>query len=106
MTNPYVTYWAWEQRVSPTQKLVLLAFAGHANEVFDCWPSEARLGELTGLPVRTVRRAVHELEAKGLILYLRLRLKQDRRICCRAGCRADWSGSGDGNPSRRCNQGQ
>ncbi len=89
MTHTYVMDWAWDQRVSPTQKLVLLAFAGHASEAFDSWPSELRLGQLTGLPMRAVRKAVHELEAKGLLLCLRLRLKREMRTCCRAGCRAD-----------------
>jgi hypothetical protein len=70
--------WAWDQRVSPTQKLVLLALAEFASEAYDCWPGEERLMQLTGLPVRAVSKAVRGLETKGLILCLRLKLIKEK----------------------------
>lgn len=59
--------WAWNQQVSPTQKLLLLSLAEHANEAGECWPCGLRLQELTGLSVRAIRNAVRELEALELI---------------------------------------
>lgn len=78
--------WVWNQRISPTQKLVLIALAEHASEAYDCWPGMERLMALTGLPTRAVDKALRDLEAKGLILCLRLKLFKDNRgcsgICC------------------------
>ena len=71
--------WAWEQRIRPTLKLVLIALADHASESYDCWPGEERLVELTGLPALAVNKAIHHLEAKGLILCLRLKLIEEKR---------------------------
>jgi DNA-binding MarR family transcriptional regulator len=76
--NRYVMAWAWDQRVSPTQKLVLLALAQHASETYDCWPGEERLMELTGLPLHAVSKAVCDLETMGLILCLRLKLIREK----------------------------
>lgn len=60
--------WAWSQTVTPTQKLVLLSLAEHANDSGGCWPSTARLRELTGLSERAIRNAVRELEKLGLLI--------------------------------------
>jgi DNA-binding transcriptional ArsR family regulator len=59
--------WAWAQDTSPTQKLVLLALAEHANDGYACWPSIHRLQERTGLSRRGVQKALRELEQRGLV---------------------------------------
>ncbi|MES9969531.1 MAG: helix-turn-helix domain-containing protein [Candidatus Thiodiazotropha sp.] len=74
--------WAWEQKISPTLKLVLLALAEYISEEADRWPSEKRLEQLTGLPGPVVIKAIKQLEAKGLILCLRLCLIREKGICC------------------------
>lgn len=66
-----LTAWAAEVRgLTPTQKLVLMMLAhccnGSAGAAV-CWPSQARLAELTGLSERSVRYALRELEARCLI---------------------------------------
>ncbi|PVV10702.1 MAG: hypothetical protein B6D77_08010 [gamma proteobacterium symbiont of Ctena orbiculata] len=83
--------WAWDQKLSPTLKLVLLALAEYISEDVDRWPSEKRLEQQTGLPMRVVIKAVGELEAMGLILCLRLRLMKEKRMCCGINCFLDCS---------------
>ena len=56
--------WAYSQRLKAPSKLVLVALAEHGEE---CWPSMSRLEEMSGYSVRTVIRAVQELERTGLI---------------------------------------
>lgn len=53
--------WAWSQDISPTQKLVLLALARHADKAGRCWPKMTTLMSMTGLKKRTVIYAVNEL---------------------------------------------
>lgn len=62
---------AWAMRVeglSPTAKFVLIVLAdahnGHSGE---CYPSVARIAETTGFSESTVKYAVRDLEADGLI---------------------------------------
>ena len=60
--------WAWAQAVTPTQKLVLLSLAEHANDQGgSCFPCGATLRGLTGLSERAIRKALRELEALDLI---------------------------------------
>ena len=62
------TRWAWQQRdISPAQKLVLLSMADRAGETHQCWPSNARLCEDTGLERKTIIFCLKHLEARGLI---------------------------------------
>jgi DNA-binding MarR family transcriptional regulator len=84
--------WAWNQKLSPTLKLVLVALAEYVSKNDDCWPCEESLGEMTGLPMRAVSKAVRELEASGLILCLRLTLMKEKRKYCGISCFVDWSG--------------
>ena len=59
---------AWKVDCEPTQKLVLLALADHANdETWKCWPSLGHLHKKTGLNRRTVSRALKLLADAGLI---------------------------------------
>lgn len=60
--------WAFHlQMESPTDKLVLIALADHANHDGASWPSIARLCLFTALSERTVRTALRRLEADGLL---------------------------------------
>lgn len=65
----YATVWAFQQHeISSTEKFVLVCLADYANQDNECFPSQARLAEMTELSERGVRAALAGLEAKGLIL--------------------------------------
>lgn len=51
----------------PTQKFVLLILAEYADEAWSCYPGQSRIAANTGFSERTVRNALAELEAAGLI---------------------------------------
>lgn len=60
--------WAMKQRLgSATLKIVLVALANYADESGAAWPSQATLAGDTDLTDRSVRTALAELEARGLI---------------------------------------
>lgn len=62
--------WAWEQRLPPVRKLVLVAIAKHVNHLKSrdhCWPNLATLADECGIERRSVRRHVAELEIAGLL---------------------------------------
>lgn len=61
------TVWAWKQKVTSTQKLVLLSLADRAGENHDCWPSIERLVNNTGLNRKTVIKVIKEMVELGLI---------------------------------------
>ena len=64
------TSWAWEiptKEIGMTNKFVLLALADYANQEGVCFPSQATLGDKVDLSERSVRTALGELEALGLI---------------------------------------
>lgn len=61
------TAWAWDADVPPTQKLLLLALAGHINGEGEAWPSLRRLGDMTGVSRATVIRALESLVAAGYL---------------------------------------
>ena len=59
---------AWTVECEPTQKLVLLALADHANdENFQCWPSLTHICKKTNLGRSTVARSLRDLEAARVI---------------------------------------
>ena len=75
MSNRWVN-WAWEQECrDPSAKLVLVCLADHAGHDGIAWPGTSRLGEMTGLSSRTIRRWLDEFEAVGLISRVRRRRK-------------------------------
>lgn len=69
------TTWAYELDIdnANSKKFVLVALADMADESFSCYPGQDRLAQMTGTSTRTVRRAVAELEALGLISRLERR---------------------------------
>ena len=65
-----LTRWAWSLSLSPTNKLVILALADCCNggqDLNTCWPSMVHLTTQTGLSLRSVQRALRDLEQLCLI---------------------------------------
>jgi hypothetical protein len=65
------TRWAWRQKVTPTQKLVLLALADRADEKHICYPSNTRLQSDTGLYRETIYAAISDMEQSGILTVIR-----------------------------------
>ncbi|WP_082824189.1 MULTISPECIES: helix-turn-helix domain-containing protein [Betaproteobacteria] len=59
--------WAWEQRLPPNSKLILMALADAADEVGQCWPRVRLIAEKCCTSERTVQRVLKELEAAGFL---------------------------------------
>lgn len=58
----------WEMETSsPTEKLILLALAEHADDKGHCWPSITRLADKCSVCTRTVIRQLEALATRGLI---------------------------------------
>lgn len=67
MSNEALT-WAYRQVTGSTcRKAVLVALADKADENHSCYPSQAALAKLTEQSVRSVRKALVELERLGLV---------------------------------------
>ncbi|WHI52693.1 helix-turn-helix domain-containing protein [Microbulbifer sp. MLAF003] len=63
------TFWAWQQGVKSTHKLVLLSLANCHNEANgQCNPSIAYIAQSTGLNRKTVITAMEHLEESSLII--------------------------------------
>jgi hypothetical protein len=60
--------WAWQQKLTPTPKLVLMALSDAANDYGVCWPSVSTLATKCCVFVRTVRRVMQQLVERGLLL--------------------------------------
>lgn len=60
--------WAFDQPISATDKVVLLALADHANDRGECWPSVSLLMQRAYVGERTVQRALQSLENGGFII--------------------------------------
>ncbi len=62
--------WAWEQKIPPYDKLVLLELADHADpDTFECWPSQQFIAERCGINRSTVNRIIKRLVAGGFLTY-------------------------------------
>jgi predicted transcriptional regulator len=59
--------WAWRLKIPPTEKVVLLAIADHADHEGRCWPGMEGLAEKAGVHRVTVAKVVKRLEDKGLL---------------------------------------
>lgn len=59
--------WAFDQKVPPTTKLVLLKLADNANDDGWCWPSQSTLAKHTGLSRKSISRHIKNLSDAGLI---------------------------------------
>lgn len=56
---------AWDLKLDPAAKLVLLSLADQSNDDGACWPSMATLTRRTGLSERTVQRHLLDLASDG-----------------------------------------
>lgn len=63
--------WAFDQDLTPEQKIVLLALADYADGDGVCFPGQKNLARKTSIPERTLRRRIQELEGLGLIIRRR-----------------------------------
>lgn len=60
--------WAWDQALSGTQKMLLVALAEHANEEGVCWPSQARLAAMCAISDRQARTHLARFQELGLVV--------------------------------------
>lgn len=60
--------WAWQQKLSPTPKLILMALCDAANDYGVCWPSVSTVAIKCCVSVRTVRRVMQKLVKRGLMI--------------------------------------
>jgi len=68
--------WAWQQRLKPVSKLVLMALADAADDCGVCWPSVSTLAAKCNVSGRTVRRVLQTLTTRGL-LFAEHRYRKD-----------------------------
>lgn len=77
----HASYWAARQQPDrPLDKLVLIAFADHADKAGECFPSVAALCEWTGCDRKTVMKSTASLEAAGLLLDTGRRCGRTRQV--------------------------
>ncbi len=73
--------WAFElQGLTPSEKLVLLALADHADMEAVCWPRQDTLTKKTGLGIATVKRCIKSLRDKNLIKVYAQKVKGIQRV--------------------------
>ena len=60
--------WAWQQALTPTLKLVLMALADAADDQGVCWPSISTLAKKCSVSTRTVRRSLRVLIDSGMLI--------------------------------------
>jgi Fe2+ or Zn2+ uptake regulation protein len=75
------TCWAWQQKITPSQKLVLLALADRADEHFNCYPSIQRMVNDTGLNLEQIRQAIVRLDRLGSVRSFES--PDSEKLCCR-----------------------
>ena len=74
MSNAAIT-WAYKVRTgNPALKMTLVMLADYADENGTCFPSQAKLVEMSELSEKTIRRAIADLKEKGFI-----EIDRDRR---------------------------
>lgn len=61
------TAWAYDLPLKGPAKIVLVALADFADEAGSCYPGQEKLCQMTGLSIRTLRRALERLEDNELI---------------------------------------
>lgn len=74
------TQWAWNQRLPPQRKLVLMRLADRADKHGRCRPSVTLIAEECSMSVRTVQRHLRDLEQDKLVeVEKRYRLNGSQR---------------------------
>lgn len=66
------------QGLSTVEKAVLVALVAHADEAGDCWPSQARICHYASCCERAARKALAELEVRGLVEVHRSKVDGNR----------------------------
>jgi hypothetical protein len=59
--------WAWKQALPPSEKLLLMSLADHADERGECFPSKKSLSDRCSISLRTVIRLQQVLCDKGVL---------------------------------------
>lgn len=57
--------WAWQLRLKPNVKFVLMVLADACDDDGYCWPSVPTLAKKTCLDDRSVQRILNQLKAGG-----------------------------------------
>ena len=75
---------AWKQALAVRglthcERLVLIAFADHADQGGTSWPSQSRIADMMEMSIMSVKRAVKSLEARGLITRTRRKTASNPR---------------------------
>jgi len=65
------TFWAWEQDLNASQKIVLLSLANFANDEDESWHGMASLSKATGMTRRSVINQIKYLQDNGYITVVR-----------------------------------
>lgn len=65
--------WAWEQKLPPVPKLILMALADNADDHGYCWPKMKTIAAKCSTSERTIQRTIKTLLAAGM-------LKKDARF--------------------------
>ncbi len=100
--------WAFSQRIPPAQKIVLLSIANCADKNGDnAFPGQAHIADDASMGVRTVRRHIAWLEAKGYLCRVRRSRRDGSRTSDRymLTMRPIWP-EGRAKPSGQSVQGQ
>lgn len=63
-----VMTWAWELKLPPAPKFVLMALADEANDDGYCFPAQRRLATKCSIDARSVRRMISVLAAEGYVV--------------------------------------
>ncbi len=71
LSIPYLNEAIAYPGIKPSEKLVLLILANHADEKGYCWPSQKTICRETCLSESAVKRAIRELEFIGLLQVTR-----------------------------------
>ena len=71
--------WAWQQAVSGSTKLVLIALADSASPEGECWPGRKAVAKMCGITDRSVTEHIGKLVILGLISYEEQRRKDGSR---------------------------
>ena len=72
--------WAWQQRLPPTEKLLLLALADAIDDRETCCLSIATLASQCSVSTRTVQRLIHGLVGSRTSNHYRLLLGEDHDL--------------------------
>lgn len=59
--------WAWDQKLPPNSKLILMAIADAADEEGDCWPKVKTIAKKCGVSERTVQRVLKDFISNSFL---------------------------------------